>query len=254
MEYKVHNVEWNDKKVGQLWDFYNNYPAFEDLWFSKAVGRGIIKFASKFKTISGDVLDYGMGKGHFATYLLENKMVNVYGCDFSEETVLNNEQRFKNESYFKGCVLIKEFPSSFKENQFDYVFLIEAIEHLTDNYLHPTLIEIHRVLKPGGVVIITTPNNEDLNKQNVICPDCGCVFHRVQHVRSFTAASLKRLVNKHGFIDLFCDATDFFQFTNKGNVYKVRNIFKKRFFANYQYPHLAYIGRKTKNEELAQSQ
>src|SRR5579875_3749687 len=107
MEYKVHELEWNDDKVKRFWDFYNNYPAFEDLWFSKAVGKGIINFVQRFCKIEGKVLDYGIGKGHFAAYLLQKKNIEVFACDFSQETVNNNNNQLKSKPNFKGCFLVQ---------------------------------------------------------------------------------------------------------------------------------------------------
>ena len=72
MEYKVHDIDWTDEKVKRFWDFYNNNAALEGTWFSKMVGRGIIAFVEKFFKIEGKILDYGIGKGHFSGYLLEN--------------------------------------------------------------------------------------------------------------------------------------------------------------------------------------
>jgi SAM-dependent methyltransferase len=46
----------------------------------------------------------------------------------------------------------------FADEQFDAVFAGEIIEHMPD--VPATLAEWHRVLKSGGVVIITTPNRE----------------------------------------------------------------------------------------------
>ena len=48
----------------------------------------------------------------------------------------------------------------FGDAQFDAVFAGEVIEHVTD--VRQTLREWWRVLKPGGVAIITTPNKERL--------------------------------------------------------------------------------------------
>jgi SAM-dependent methyltransferase len=45
----------------------------------------------------------------------------------------------------------------YADNSFDGVLFCEILEHLTFNPTH-TLAEIHRVLKPGGFVIVTTPN------------------------------------------------------------------------------------------------
>jgi SAM-dependent methyltransferase len=244
MEYKVHDVQWTDEKVKRFWDFYNNYPAFESLWFSKAVGKGIIKFVQKFFPIKGSVLDYGIGKGHFAAYLLEDKSIELSACDFSQETVNNINEMYKVKPNFKGCYLVQGFPSIIPAEKFDVVFLIESIEHLTENYLLPTIAEANRILKKGGKLVITTPNNEDLSHQHVICPDCGGVFHRVQHVNTFTAQSLNSIVMNFGFNTIHCGATDFHEHDSKGLTYKIRNTVKKFLQSAYSAPHLIYIGQK----------
>jgi ubiquinone/menaquinone biosynthesis C-methylase UbiE len=244
MEFKVHEIEWNDEKVKRFWDFYNNYQAFEDHWFSKAFGSAIIKFVSKYVPIRGKVLDYGIGKGHLAPHLLSQSDLELRAIDFSKETVDNINKQFGGMPNFKGCFLVQGFPSPFSENEFDVVMLIEAIEHLTDDYLLPTLKEAYRILKPGGSLVITTPNNEDLRTRNVMCPDCGCVFHRVQHVRSFTASSLDGLVAGFGFSKIFCGGTDFHEYAKYSMFHKTVNFLKKRMGTAYRSPHLVYIGKK----------
>lgn len=44
----------------------------------------------------------------------------------------------------------------FGDASFDVVFSIEGIEHLEDR--HRYVRELHRILKPGGTLILTTPN------------------------------------------------------------------------------------------------
>ncbi|HUQ66133.1 MAG TPA: methyltransferase domain-containing protein [Flavitalea sp.] len=246
MEFKIHEVQWTDAKVKRFWDFFNNYRSFENLWFSKTVGKGIIRLVNTYFPLKGKVLDYGIGKGHFTEYLLKNKSLELYACDFSLETVTNINNLFKDETNFKECSLVERFPSGYHDNEFDIVFLIEAIEHFTDDYLLPTINEVQRILKPGGKFIVTTPNKENLPEQHVICPDCGGVFHRVQHVRSFSKESLTSIINSNGFTTIFCDATDFYQFGTNGFAYKIRNSFKKMLQTNYKAPHLLYIGEKRK--------
>lgn len=244
MEYKVHNVEWSDEKVKRFWDFFNNYPHFDGLWFSKAVGNGILRFAEDSAKIQGKILDYGAAKGHFINYLLERPDIEVQACDFSEETVSNLNKLYEDRPQFKGCSLVKGFPSAFPANNFDVVFLIEAIEHLTDNYLLPTIEEANRILKPGGTFVVTTPNNEKLEEQHVICPDCGGVFHRVQHVNTFTVPSLKKLMESFGFETIRCEATDFYNFGDAALLHKTKNLIKKTLKKSHELPHLAYIGKK----------
>lgn len=244
MEYKVHPVDWTDEKVKRFWDFYNNNRAFEDLWFSKAVGQSIIGFVNRYSPIKGNILDYGIGKGHFSGYLLEDSAIQVYACDFSEETVTNINNQFTGKQNFKGCYLVKGFPSEFREQQFDFVFLIEAIEHLTDNYLDTTIAEAKRILKPGGTLVITTPNDENLPLYNVICPDCGCVYHRVQHVRKFDANTLNTLVAGYDFATVFCGATEFIENGKDKLMHKLKRKLRPLFNKTYKQPHLIYIGKK----------
>jgi SAM-dependent methyltransferase len=73
---------------------------------------------------------------------------------------------------------------------FDVVFCSEVLEHLDDDQFRSGLREVKRVLKPGGYLIGTVPFNEKLAESTVICPDCGNVFHRWGHTRSFDKRGL----------------------------------------------------------------
>jgi len=55
------------------------------------------------------------------------------------------------------CFDVEREPFPFPDNAFDVVMWCEVIEHLNENPVF-TLSEIHRVLKPGGAVVISTPN------------------------------------------------------------------------------------------------
>jgi SAM-dependent methyltransferase len=243
-QYFLHQVEWDDKRVKRFWNFYNNYKAFDDLWFSKTVGREIIKFVKAFKNIGGNVLDYGIGKGHLSNYLMEDSKVELFACDFSNDTVQNNNKQFELRPNFRGCFLVNEFPSGFQENKFDFVFLVEAIEHLTDDYLLPTLKEIRRILKPDGIIIVTTPNDERLDLQHVSCPDCGCIYHRVQHVRSFTDQSLAIIMESQAFTKMFCHSVNFEELKNSFLHRKLKSLARYIINSKYKNPHLVYIGKK----------
>jgi ubiquinone/menaquinone biosynthesis C-methylase UbiE len=81
----------------------------------------------------------------------------------------------------------------------DFVTLIEVIEHLDDGPLGGALSEARRVLDVGGVLMITTPNAEDLRASTVQCPDCGAQFHVMQHVRRWTVEGLADLLLANGF-------------------------------------------------------
>ena len=73
---------------------------------------------------------------------------------------------------------------------FDVVFCSEVFEHLTVEELAKALVEVSRVLRPGGRLMGTVPHNERLDEQRVVCPHCGEIFHRWGHHQSFTPSSM----------------------------------------------------------------
>lgn len=93
--------------------------------------------------------------------------------------------------------------------RFDGILSVEVIEHLSDERLESTLGLIKRLLQPGGVIVFTTPNDEDLAASRLYCPECDHVFHRWQHVRSWNRRSLSKLLAKRGFVDVRTWTTDF---------------------------------------------
>ena len=101
---------------------------------------------------------------------------------------------------FEGISTIDDLLS--REDAFDAVFLLEVVEHLDDHWLGKTLDRAHRLLKPGGVLIVTTPNDERLSDGTVYCPVSNVVFHRWQHMRSWTSAGLESALRSHGFHDV----------------------------------------------------
>jgi SAM-dependent methyltransferase len=95
-----------------------------------------------------------------------------------------------------------EFP--FDAGSFDVVLFCEILEHLLMNPL-AALRQIHRVLKPGGVLILTTPNVARLdnvlamiNGANIYDPYSGFGPYG-RHNREYNRHELHRLLNFAGF-------------------------------------------------------
>jgi SAM-dependent methyltransferase len=93
------------------------------------------------------VLDFGAGSGQLVAQLRTNGL-QADGLEFSAEARRYCEK-------VRGFSLLSEL-SEVKDGQYDFVSMIEVIEHLTE--LQTTLSELHRVLAPGGSLLITTPN------------------------------------------------------------------------------------------------
>lgn len=96
------------------------------------------------------LLDAGCGRGTLARML--NRNFHYTGIDISQKAL----QQASRVYHQTECVDINAQPMPFADNSFDLVTALDIIEHVFDpRYL---LHEIYRVLKPGGEVILTTPN------------------------------------------------------------------------------------------------
>jgi len=138
-----------------------------------------------------------------------------------------------------GAICIERFPSPFDDSSMDLVISVEVVEHLNNTQLLEMLKEVYRVLKTGGYVIVTTPNKENLEANKTVCPECGCIFHRWQHIRSWDMFSLRRKMEEMGFYTVHISET-IFTYTLK----KIFLLLKRSIKKDFTYPHLIYIGKK----------
>ena len=104
-------------------------------------------------SIEMTVLDLGCGAGH-GSNMLAKKYKKVVGVDISEEAIgyAKNNWSLPNIEFVIGNSM--DLP--FEDNSFDVVASFEVFEHLND--WKKFLSEIKRVLKPKGIVYISTPN------------------------------------------------------------------------------------------------
>lgn len=112
------------------------------------------------KKVSGAVLDIGCGYGYGSYYISQSDKVNkVIGLDIVEEEILHAKKNYKGDKCDFICADALDLP--FSDNYFDYIVSFENIEHVKD--YNKYLEEIKRVLKPNGNLLLSTPNNRDLN-------------------------------------------------------------------------------------------
>ncbi|KKM08854.1 hypothetical protein SY88_22405 [Clostridiales bacterium PH28_bin88] len=102
------------------------------------------------------ILDAGCGAGYGAAFLAANGARAVVGIDISPEAIAYARENFQaaNLVFQVGDCCNLRFP----DHEFDGVVAMEIIEHL-DRYPQ-FLAEVKRVLKPGGFLLVSTPNKE----------------------------------------------------------------------------------------------
>ena len=240
--YHPHEVEWTPAKISNLWNYYSKNVAYKDQYFSYQAGKIVLNYIQRYIKLNkmSSMLDYGCGTGNLLNELLKRakKDQKCFGLDFSKESVaIVNREHTENPKYGK-TVWIEKLPSPFIDESMDLIFSLDVIEHLDDQQLTGMIHEVHRILKPEGYLVLTTPNNENLEGNKTICPDCGCIFHRYQHLRSWSCRTLRLEMEKGGFKTLHAAETSFavkFQ--------RLIQLFLK--FAPKYKKNLIYIGQKS---------
>jgi len=204
-------TDWKPEHVRRLWTYWNSQPHLQSENFSFQVGAGIKNFLESTGLLRGKVLDYGCGLGYLLQQFLDLDL-ECSAAEFSDESVALVNRKFQDYSRWKGATLVSGLPTHFPTAEFDVVTCTETLEHLSDELLPEVVREMHRLVKPGGMVLFTTPNDEDLNQAMTYCPFCSAEFHKVQHLRSFSPSSLRSFLESHGFRVLFCQGIDFQEF------------------------------------------
>lgn len=109
--------------------------------------------ASKFVEEGNSVLEVGAAKGDFIKRLKSEKKANVVGLELNP-----NVEEF---SRLNGVPLlnqpIQEYAKHHK-NEFDVVCSFQVLEHISE--VHPFIQSMIDCLKPGGLLIISVPNND----------------------------------------------------------------------------------------------
>jgi len=134
--------------------FDRERPSFEDS-NNVTVQRCFYAYEVAREFVNGKVCaDIGCADGYGTQYLADYAS-KITGVDYSESTL--EEARIKHKSkvnlnFISGSVP----PLPFEDNSLDTVTAFQFIEHIHDR---PGFIrEVHRVLKPGGTFLCSTPN------------------------------------------------------------------------------------------------
>jgi|GEM_PF-176016 len=104
---------------------------------------------------SGRVLDIGCG--FFPYFLTETKFSEKYGLDRGIDRELRVELRKRQDLALVDVDLECAARMPFAADFFDVVTMLAVLEHIEPARVLRIVQEIERILKPGGVFIVTTP-------------------------------------------------------------------------------------------------
>ena len=148
----------------------------------QTIGRIILEHMQRYHSVANlvkgkVVLDAACGEGYGSAILAESA-ATVTGIDISAEAVHHASDKYKditNLSYVEAS--IAELP--FADHSFDVIISFETIEHVTEDLQNAFLAEIQRVLRPDGILVMSSPDKRTYSE----LPD----YHNEFHVREFYA-------------------------------------------------------------------
>jgi len=233
MQGKFWPIPWTSEQISRFWAWQSENML--DNYFTLKMGAGIVQTLEEHQKLRGAlVIDYGAGPGFLTGHLLAAG-ARVWAVDQSRESLQALESKYPT---IIGTSLSGE-TGSLQANMADAVVLIETIEHLLPDVRIKVLRDIRRLLKIGGVLFVTCPNAEDLAKSRICCPNCGGVFHTVQHVASFDSTTLQSVLTTSGFGNVQARPT---YFASSAWIRR-RKHFSARWFGR-KLPHLYAVARR----------
>jgi 2-polyprenyl-3-methyl-5-hydroxy-6-metoxy-1,4-benzoquinol methylase len=119
------------------------------------IPRRVTMFVSVQDISERDVLDVGCGYGWFELFALSSGVGRITGVEISDRDLATARKHVDSVSVDFEVASVIALP--FEDDSFDTVVCWEVIEHIPANTERKALEEIKRVLRPGGVLYLSTP-------------------------------------------------------------------------------------------------
>jgi 2-polyprenyl-3-methyl-5-hydroxy-6-metoxy-1,4-benzoquinol methylase len=149
----------------------------------------------------------------FKVSTLDNGQATVIGAAMSADDTLI-EQATEGKLNASLICDLDHHPIPCESNSFDAVIINEVIEHLRVNLIH-SINELHRILKPGGVLLMSTPNHRSIvglyyllfKGKGAFAIEGGVyeqfsyldLFGSMGHIREYTPTEMQQFFERLGF-------------------------------------------------------
>ena len=131
----------------------------------------------------GRVLDAGCGTGGYLRFLLdEGRFATAAGADIASGAIDLARERVPEADL--RVTRLRELP--FPDASFELVVSNDVLQHVCETEAHESLLELHRVLSPGGTVLLRTNGSRRLRRER-------------SDWRAYDAATLRSELSDAGF-------------------------------------------------------
>jgi demethylmenaquinone methyltransferase/2-methoxy-6-polyprenyl-1,4-benzoquinol methylase len=192
--------------IAYRYDFLNRFLSVGvDIWWRK-------KAISQLKTLSPQkVLDVATGTGDVAlmTYKML-KPVKITGIDISEGMLELGRKKIEKAGFSQQISLLKGDSEKipFEDNHFDAITVAFGVRNFQN--LEKGLKEMHRVLQPGGKVVVlefSKSKNALFNVYlNVVAPAVGKFFSKNKEAYQYLNDSVQAFPEGQTFLNIMHDA------------------------------------------------
>lgn len=193
---------WTRELVNRFWNGLSRGGHVDALSFGRMARRSIHWIIARHLVKGGRHLDFGAGGGEVAEHLIDN------GYPFAAVDPAS-DRTSKADARLAGKAGYLPAPEPGSSETFDVVTCFEVLEHLLEDEFESVCDTLAQFVKPGGKLIISTPNSENLDNGMVYCPLSNVTFHRWQHVRSITPAMMEITFSHRGFKKVVLHQLDF---------------------------------------------
>lgn len=154
---------------------------------------GIFERYSQFIPANGVILDWGCNHAPSSCLvrMLRGDAVRLYGCDV-------HASRFQAFFQFAGLEytqLSHPYLLPYEDESFDSVIGTAVLEHVPND--SESLKELYRILKPGGVLVITTLPNRYSYTEGI-----NRILGRPHHLRLYSLKQTRHMLLHHGFLPM----------------------------------------------------
>lgn len=172
---------------------YENYYSERNTTPNEVTRKRYSELLRRFRRYreTNRILDVGCGFGFFLSAAMDDGW-RAYGTEVSQSAFHYLEKlEIPDGQMFMGDVA----DMGLEEGSFDVVTMFEVIEHLPDP--SRVLREICSLLRKDGLLYLTTPNYDSLNRY--LLGDFWSIIQPHEHLFYFTVGSLGRLLRRVGY-------------------------------------------------------
>lgn len=196
----IKRLEWTQDLVNEFWNNMDRL-GLDGMSFGRLAKRSVHWIIAPHLHQDGHHLDFGAGTGELAAHLISKGYPFAIDDPAGERVVLG--QKYLPD----GAVFLPFDPNA--QGQFDVVTCFEVIEHVLEDQLDGFVETLAGHVRPGGTLILTAPNKENLDNDTAYCPISKVAFHRWQHVRSIDLDWVDEKFSKYGFSKIVGHQLDF---------------------------------------------